>query len=283
MGILDGHVHLIGEAADDYLAALLRGMDRNAVERAVVFGVQGDSECPDSLATSAHEQHPDRFTPFTSELDPKATDLAETVDRRLSQGPWRGVGEIFLAAREPTASYTTRDGRQMQYRYPVPSDGPLTHRWGELFDVCARHGVPVLIHYDIACPGDEKALGVLLARYPRTTFIWAHVDWSASTAAQLLQAHSNLLCELGAALHFAALDEAHASHVADWLATWGPLLERFAGRITFGSDHFEWRHLEPDENADTAYQAMRRACDRLPSHATTAWRGGALREVLETP
>ncbi len=280
MRILDGHVHLLGEAARDYLGAILRAMDRNSVAKAVVFGFQGDPKCPDVLASSAYEQHPDRFVPFTCELDPEAPDLGETVDLRLSKGPWRGVGEVFLAADGPAASYSTRDGTQKRFRYPVPSDGPLSPRWGDVFAACATHAAPVLIHYDMTGMDDEDVLGTLLTRHPRTTFIWAHADWDAVVAERLLGAHSNLIVEVGAHLHFAALDK--SEYVADWLDFWVPLLERFTGRITFGSDHFEWRHVEPEDNADAAYEGIGQACDRLTPRAAAAWLSGALDDALAT-
>jgi predicted TIM-barrel fold metal-dependent hydrolase len=281
MRVVDGHVHLVGEASDEYAAAVLRAMDRNSVAQAVVFGLQGDVECPDSLARCAHENHAERFVPFTCELDSEGASLAETVDRRLAQGPWRGLGEIFLATSDPTMDYLTREGSPRQFRYPVPSEGPLSSRWAEVFEVCATHHAPALIHYDIAPPDEGKALGTLLARHPNTTFIWAHADWDAVLAERLWGSQPNRIVEIGAHLHFAVLDE--PKHVADWLAYWVPLLERFAGRITFGSDYFEWRHLEPEEHADAAYEGIAQVCERLAPEAAAAWLSGALDQVLATP
>jgi len=279
--IFDGHVHLIGEDADDYLAALLGAMDRNGIGCAVVFGVQDDPECPDSLALSAHSRWPDRFVPFTCEVNPQAPDAAEQLDRRLSSGHWMGVGEIYVATDQATTAHRTREGEEREYQYPVPSgwaEGPIL---SEVLEVCADHRAPALVHCD-----DEEVMKEVLSRHPRVTLIWAHADWFTSSARLLLAEHSNLLLEVGAHLHFGALHNPdkpvqHAPHMADWFAGCIPLLEDFAGRITYGSDHFEWRHLEPEGNADCAYSAVRQASRRLSPQAERAWRWDTLSTVVK--
>jgi hypothetical protein len=278
MPTLDGHVHLIGEDADEYVATLLRAMDRNGVARAVVFGVQGDPNCPDALALSAHRRWPDRFVPFTCTFDSATPGMAEALDRRLSSGPWQGIGEVFAAADSASGTYRLRNGDERQHRYPVPPGGPRDPGFAGLFEVAAARHLPVLVHCD-----DAAALELLLSGHPRTTIIWAHADWFADYAPRLLGAYPNLFCEVGAWLHFGALEEPEAPWVADWAAAWPPLLEEFAGRITFGSDRYEWRHLEPPRNADAAYAAAARAGALLSSRARGEWLGGALTKVLGSP
>jgi len=275
--IFDGHVHLIGEDGDEYVASLLRGMDRNNVPRAVVFGMQDDPESPDSLALKAHQRWPDRFVPFASDISPTAADAAEVLDRRLAGGIWHGVGEIFVAAEQQAADYQTRQGEPRQWRYPLPPEGPLSPRFCEVFEVCAKHELPVLAHCE-----DARVLEKLLARHPRTDFIWGHADWSMEAAGRLLPVYPNLYVEIGTAVHFWALEGCPAvDYMDDWRRCWSPLLEQFQGRITFGSDPFEWRHADTDEHVDCAYSPIRRFSEGISRQAAEVWLWGTLSGLLE--
>jgi predicted TIM-barrel fold metal-dependent hydrolase len=279
--ILDGHVHLLGEDSEAYLAALLAAMDRNGVGRAVVFGFQLDLECPDLLALSAVRRWPDRFAPFTCAVDPDDADSPSQLEHRLSSEPWAGVGELFLATDAPSTAYRTRAGRKLEYRYPVPAslaDGSVFH---QVLEMCADYRKPVLIHSD-----DANVLGDILSRHPDVTFIWAHADWCLHEAGRLLTRHPNLVVEIGTHLHFGGLAAPgqpieQAPYMADWLALCLPFIEDHVGRVTYGSDHFEWRHLEPDVNADAGYSAVRQVCRWLSPSAAHAWLWDTLSSALE--
>ncbi len=275
MAIFDGHVHLSDEKPEEYVEALLRAMDRNGVGRAIVFAVQEDTDAADSLALSAHKRWPDRFTPFTCELDTEDPQMAERLDERLSEGDWRGLGEIFVTTNDPVMTYQMSDGKTGEFRYPVPANGPLDPHFGEVFEVCAKHGVPALVHCD-----DEEVMETLVSRHPAATIIWGHADWYINSVRRLLGGYPNVICDIGTGLHFAALDHAEKNLVEDWLAVWVPLLEEFAGRISFGSDLFEWRHLQPDENADCAYTLIERVTSQISVQAKEAWLCGTLQKAL---
>ena len=90
--IFDGHVHLIGEHPDGYIAALLDTMDRGGVTRAVIFGMPDAS---DDHVAGVHTLHPKRFLSFASDFNVNAPDLGQQVSTRLENPRWRGLGEIL--------------------------------------------------------------------------------------------------------------------------------------------------------------------------------------------
>ena len=268
--IFDGHIHLIGEDFEDfedYLAALLAAMDRHGAARAVVFGVHGDPACDDELALRAHARYPDRFLPFACEIDVTASGLANQVATKLADPSWRGLGEIFVVTKKPTTEYLTRTGEELYFTFPQPPRGPLDPQFREIFDACARHHSPVLVHCD-----DAAVMEQLLARHPETTFLWGHADWSqddwtADRQLRRLQEYPNLYYEVRACLRSAAFWPENRWYLPDWYAGWIPVMEQFPGRITFGSDPYYWPHLEPETHADGLYVEAREVEKQLSPEA----------------
>jgi len=278
--IFDGHVHLIDEDADDYVAALLHTMDRHGVVRAVVFGLQGDPACGDHLALQAHARYPDRFLPFACEIDDNAPDLGEQVGAKLADPSWRGLGEVFLATKNRSTPYQLRRGEQAEYVYPVPPRGALDPGFREVFEASAQRRRPVLVHCD-----DAHVMDQILALHPETTFIWGHADhsvgdWNAERIRQSLQKYPNLYYEVGVCLRGADLTWENLPHLPDWYACWIPALEQFPGRLTFGSDPYDWRHVEPDAHADALYAGAREVEKHLSAEAARMWLGGALAQLV---
>jgi hypothetical protein len=279
--LFDGHVHLLGEDKEAYLAALVGALDRNNVARAVVFGVQGDPQCLDLPARNAAEKWPDRLVPFCCDIDPNTAGAARLLDQRLRSETWGGVGELFLATADSLVTYRTRTGQEQQFRYHVPTSLAKGAPFHDVLQVCADHHKPVLLHAD-----DANVLDETLAQHPDLIVIWAHADWQVPDAHRLLTCYPDLYVEIGAHLHFNALRAPdvpieQAPFMADWLAACLPFIEEYAGRITFGSDAFEWCHLEPPSHADTCYTPVRQICQRLSPAAAKSWLWDTLSNILQ--
>lgn len=160
---VDIHVHLVGDAVDELLAAL----DRHAITAAVVIAsphldpahdlapgpdarLRGWRAANDALlaATAAHR---DRLFPFIA-VDPAEVRVAE-----LEQWFQRGARGVKLYA-----------GHQKLHARPL--DDPAH---AALFDWLERHSVPVLAHVNTVRYRDELAR--LLRAHPRLELVCAHL------------------------------------------------------------------------------------------------------------
>lgn len=160
---VDVHVHLVGGAVDELLAAL----DRNGITAAVVLAsphldpglalapgldarLRGWREANDALLT-ATLPHRDRLLPFVT-VDPADVDLAE-----LARWFERGARGVKLYA-----------GHQKLHARPL--DDPAH---ASLFEWLEQRSVPVLAHVNTVRYRDELAR--LLRAYPRLELVCAHL------------------------------------------------------------------------------------------------------------
>jgi hypothetical protein len=181
-------------------------MDEHKIDKMIVMEPPGDmwiSGTPPSMygISDAAVQYPDRFAvlysgdaglmlysaakkgSYTIEQEKEYTALLE---RALSSGKYRGIGEIGLRHMPPP-------GMPASYDITVPAD----HPWMFLMsDIAARHGVPMDIHMQ-ADGTNLAALGRLLDHNPKTMIIWDHAgdhtqNVNPDTLRPLLATHKNL-------------------------------------------------------------------------------------------
>lgn len=160
---VDIHVHLVGGAVDELLAAL----DRNAIAAAVVIAsphldpdlglapgadgrLPGWREANDALL-AVTLPHRDRLLPFVT-VDPAEVDITE-LERWFDRGA-RGV-KLYNGHHK---------------LHPRPLDDPAH---ASVFEWLERRSVPVLAHINTVRYRDE--LAGLLARHPRLELVCAHL------------------------------------------------------------------------------------------------------------
>jgi hypothetical protein len=180
-------------------------MDEAGVSRMVLQATRGQQGGTDAQALSYVRRFPARFVAFIgfqnrpplnlpehwTHPTPAALALLDTMERSLSAGGFLGLGEIVLR-------YHGHDVPGFPNCCPEvdrPIDSPLMFR---IADMATRYQVPMLIHAE----GEPKVVAgmeTVLKSYPTATLIWAHNcgRQSAEAIRRLLNAHSNLYCDLG--------------------------------------------------------------------------------------
>jgi predicted TIM-barrel fold metal-dependent hydrolase len=255
--MIDSHVHLIAEDTGEYLEWLVRRMDEQRLRAAALFGSQNEQGATDEQVREAVDKHPDRFVPFLS----KATDyrMPGAVDRclrELDSGFWKGVGEIFLDCGPEPAYIVWRDrqGRDIQAQEPnpVPPEQEEHPLYRALFEYCASHDLPVLVHCN-----REHVMDRASQKFPRTTFVWAHVDhgFYRDVASERLARYPNLYCEFGAEFRFLSYHYPFLrGEVEPWLAEhierWRNICRSYPRRVIWGQDIHRWVDLEPERYAE---------------------------------
>ena len=176
--LFDAHTHLIpAETLDrDPLSAdeLVAWMDGAGVDRAVVHALDSPEsypvQAPSWWVLDQVRAYPDRLIPFCT-VDPRTLVYEDDVgavtallERYVDRGA-RGFGELKAG---------------------LPIDDP---RLQTLYELCADHGLPVLLHTDEKAMTDEVGLPRfenVLASYPEVDFLthahawWAHVSGDVS-------------------------------------------------------------------------------------------------------
>lgn len=247
--MIDSHVHLITEQPQEFADALVRRMDGHGVSQAVVFGTPapGFAQFNRTEVLRAAARHPDRFIPLDCSLDFADESSADEMIGQLEGGLWKGVGEIFLNNEgHETITWVARDGTVYEGpHFPYPAEGATNKAYAKVFQYCGERGLPVVVH----CL-NASVMADCLERYPGTRFIWAHADWwiDPGEVHRLLLRFGNLHCDFGVGLR-AAQDEwatgTGGTIRLDRLATWREMAAAFPEKLVWGSDIFEWAHLEP--------------------------------------
>ncbi len=160
--MIDCHRHFMFGKADE--AAMLREMERDQVERAVLFGYQGMRLLPgphaqDAFILELANRHPDKIIPFFCDVDFFAPDALDYI--RQACKCFSGMGEILLG--HSPMHRAAFDGRRMD-------DAPALAAFQEV----GRYGLPVLFHAD---PPFEAQAESMLVQCPNTRFIWAHIGY----------------------------------------------------------------------------------------------------------
>jgi predicted TIM-barrel fold metal-dependent hydrolase len=247
--IIDVHGHLqAGMSAEN----LIRLMDETGVQAMVLMATWGSQGGTDEQSLAYARRYPGRFIPFVgfqnrrplhhppgTWLDPTSTTLEflDYVEKRLSSGEFRGLGEIMLR-------YHGHASDAPEVDHPVGSR--LMFRIAEL---AGKYRVPILIHAE----GEAKVVAGMeqvLRSYPSVTAIWAHNcgRQSAEAIARLLGDYPNLHCDLGGMTftqpfgygagwpHFAASTFRIEDGSGRLLPDMKSLFERFPDRFMLGMD-----------------------------------------------
>jgi len=247
--VIDCHVHLITEQPQEFADALVARMDAHGVSQAVIFGTPDPRLAGFNRreALKAVSRYPDRLIPFDCSLASADDGAADEMIAQLEAGTWKGVGEIFLNNEgHETITWVARDGRVQQGpHFPYPREGAANKAYAKVFSYCGERGLPVTVHcLSLAVMAD------CLERHPATRFVWAHADWwlDPTKVRELLGRYGNLYCDFGVGLR-ALGDEWATRTVGAWrfdrVDAWREIAVTFPEKLVWGSDIFEWAHLEP--------------------------------------
>lgn len=266
--VIDSHVHLITEQPQEFADALVARMDTHGVRQAVVFGTPAPefAQFNRTEVLKATARHPDRLIPFDCSINFREEASADEMIAQLETGLWKGVGEIFLNNEgHEIIVWVARDGTVHEGpHFPYPPEGGANRAYASVFRHCGRRGLPVMVH----CL-NSSVMADCLVRYPETRFIWAHADWwlDPGEVADLLNRFGNLYCDFGVGLR-AAVDEWATGTQGDVrparLAAWREIAAAFPERLVWGSDIFEWAHLEVERYASIwrAWAAFAKGMDQ---------------------
>lgn len=264
----DAHLHYVDffqESAG--MDELLKAMDAARIDQSMISGVAvakkwhedepkrpryyaGDDaaaywySATDIYVAAALQQLPEqqrqRFHPFLTGFNPVDKNAATHIERMLELFPglWQGIGEVFTRHDDLTA-LTSGDT-------PRANNEAL----GLIYQLAARHDMPVLIHSNITSKRERNPLYLQeieqpLREHPDTRFIWAHagtsmeihrhqtqLDFLLPALTRMLERYSNLYIDLSwSVLQPYLLDDKGVPR-PEWVA----LVERFPERFMLGSD-----------------------------------------------
>ncbi len=255
LGFVDAHLHL------NDVAMALELMEERSIERAVVFwGRNSDN----ALLAEAARRDPSKFIPFysvsperksyRSAWEARDLSLLDQVDAALSTGVFAGIGEL---------SVTHFPGRG----FPEANYGPLHPLSVGLFELAAKHEVPVNVHCEIT---DLKEMDELLKRFPDVTVIWAHGGYTPCFLAERwIRRHPNLVYELSARTwrHHPRSPEytIYADEQNVW-PQWLALIEAHPTRFVVGTDaslHSMERSLEQVDGVQRLLEQLSPATRQL--------------------
>lgn len=212
--LIDAHSHLNRPEAIEPLVA---AMDRHRIARVAILGVGGVQKDDPAWIARAAERYPDRVIAVAPVQDPLAPDAPRRLERDLGGGRYRGAGEVHVH----------QASRKIRRAIDTPP-------FRALLDVCAGHGVPLIIHDELT-DGLTPELEGALAQSPKATVVLAH-GGSATPAvlAGLLGRHENLRIDLSG-MHFLRTP-ALATESGPLGAAWRDLLTERADRFLAGID-----------------------------------------------
>ena len=240
----DSHGHVNTEFAEDWVAVLAERMRAENVTKASLTGVGLLSDHEDTDVLRGYEKYPHLFLPFLANFDPNDPKSIQYVRHQLNNGPWRGVGELFLDTTDTLyASIPLRDGTVRKHPYPVPRDKSNNIVFRQVFDICGEKGLPVFVHCERL-----SFLCEVLPRHPQTKFLAAHCDYrcQAADVRQMLEKHKNVWCDVGAVLRQGRHKNPKDTEAVELYAAWRKLLTDFPDRICLGTDTYSWRALAAD-------------------------------------
>lgn len=167
-GFTDAHAHLFDV---DYIDKLISGMDKNEVEKTVLFGncsqeyyrskgkyASGISKEYNEKILAAYQKYPERVLPILAGFDPQNINAIGYVDEELKKGVWKGIGEMYLI-HESFLDYKTR------------ADNPVLK---EIYKLLAKYDVPMFFHYERHDEEDVRVLLQEMKNNPKVKFIWVH-------------------------------------------------------------------------------------------------------------
>jgi len=222
--LIDAHSHLSSAGAVD---AYVEAMKRHNVSRVVLLAVGGEQKDDPAWLAAAARKHPDRVIAGLSLPDPTGEGAAARLDAAIEKSRARVVGEVHMR----------QVGRKTFDRDPSGA------AFGQILAVCARHGVPVVIHYELT-DAAAAALDRALAAHRKATVILAHAgEGPPARVDGLLTRNPNLFVDLSG-MHFQR-KPALASETGPMDPTWKALIERMPERFLMGVDVWSPRLFAP--------------------------------------
>lgn len=167
--LIDGHRHYtVGKSS---VSDLIEEMDIDGFDKTLLFGYNGmsyngDCHSEDHHILEVYRQFPDRVIPFLCGFRFDDPETPHYVKTHLTEGSFRGLGEILLGHKELGDKYHSG----IAY---------TDERVLEVFRIAGDFGVPVLIHADGVYANDFIQCVRLCAE---TNFIWAHCAYDFSDA-----------------------------------------------------------------------------------------------------
>jgi len=227
--ISDAHAHLRPGVSTELV---MKQMDRSDVDISVIMGRAGVS---DAEVLEFHRQYPQRIVPAIGFQNNRwrskdAGFLGDVADKAAS-GDYQWLGEAGLR-------------RQANGKLHMPPDHAMV---AELFQIAARHKLPVTIHHNTFSSDERQAFLDLLARFPGVTVVWAH--WCGltdpKTVRTWLDAYPNLHCDL--AWLYKDQEEFPVAVVDEddhFLPEWKALIEAYPDRFLAGIDASKEGHYK---------------------------------------
>ena len=259
--LIDAHSHVSSARAVD---AYVEAMKRHNMSRVVLLAVGGEQKDDPAWLAAAALKYPDRVIAGLPLPDPADEGAAARLDAALEKSRARVVGEVHMR----------QVGRKTFDRDPSGA------AFGRILDVCVRHGVPIIIHYELT-DAAAAALDRALAAHRKATVILAHAGEGPPARVEgLLTRNPNLLVDLSG-MHFQR-KPALASETGPLDSAWKALIERMPDRFLMGVDVWAPRLFEP-AMLDRLFRWTRRVLGELTPEAAerVAYRNAAALFRLE--
>lgn len=239
--LIDAHSHLPNlQVLDAYVEA----MKRNNVTKVLLLGVGGVQKQDVEWIAAAAKRYPDRIiqgAPAPEPLNPAQPTKLETL---LASGQYRVVGEVHI--------------RQVSRRIDRKADDAA---FGQMLEVAAKHGVPVVIHAELTGAA-ARGLEAALEQHPKATIILAHGGSAEPSVLEgLLGRHPNLMVDLSG-MHYLR-SPMLASEAGPLDPAWKSLIQKMPERFLMGIDVWAPRLFEP-ATLDRLIGWTRRILGELP-------------------
>ncbi len=238
--LIDAHSHLPNlQVLDAYVDA----MKRNNVTKVLLLGVGGVQKQDVEWISAAAKRYPDRIIQAAPIPDPLSPAQADKLDALLASGRYRAAGEVHI--------------RQVSRKIDRQTDDPA---FGQVLEVAAKHGVPVVIHSELTVEAAQR-LETALQQHPKAMIILAHGGSADPSMLEgLLGRHANLMVDLSG-MHYLRTPKL-ASETGPLDPTWKALIEKMPDRFLMGIDVWAPRLFEP-ATLDRLMQWTRRILGEL--------------------
>jgi len=221
--LIDAHSHLPNlQVLDGYV----RAMAKHDIQKVLFLGVGGLQKQDVEWIAAAARKYPARVLQGAPVPDPLNPSQAEELETLLATEAYRAVGEVHI--------------RQLSRKIERRVDDPA---FGQILEVVAKRGVPVVIHAEL---DDETAerLEYALKKHPKATLILAHGGSAEPRRIELLLHHlPNLMVDLSG-MHFMR-KPALATERGPLDPAWKGLVEKMPERFLMGIDVWAPRLFEP--------------------------------------
>lgn len=269
--LVDAHNHVMPGLTPEHMVSVLDELGVSKIVLMATGAPQRELDRLNQLTRHAYQKYPDRVIPFLT-LNPVRTvtrPLLEYLDRELSGGAFRGMGELLLLH----YGFTRMSPRGAPVGAPTVKIEAESPGAQDLMCLAAKHNVVLIVHMETTSetlPAFER----VLARNPTTKVIWAHqtplktLDGSKvedarradpAQVAALLDRYSNLYADVAPGYERMFLTPADL----ELPARWKNLYERYSDRFVVGLDMPFLVNWEEREGARRVSNLLRRWLGQL--------------------